>query len=64
MPGASRQPRIAMEIVVESAALYSISGLVFTSILPVIKMVTSVGATYDLYAEIFFAYMAVASHPS
>jgi hypothetical protein len=30
MPGASRQPRIAMEIIVESAALYSISALVYT----------------------------------
>ena len=62
MPGASRQPRVAMEIVVESAALYSISALVFT------PMSTSAAngptATYGLYAESFFAYMAVASHLS
>ena len=61
MPGASHQPRIAMEIVVESAALYSISALVFT---PMITSSNGLIATYSLYPDLFFAYMAVASHLS
>ena len=59
MPGASRQPQIAMEIIVESAILYSISALVYA---PMISPFTTPTATYQLYAEIFFAYMAVKSH--
>ena len=61
MPGASRQPQIAMEIIVESAALYSISALVFT---PMTASFNGPTATYYLYAESFFAYMAVASYLS
>jgi hypothetical protein len=58
LPGTSHQPRIAMEIIVESAALYSISAIVYT---PMIG--NSAAATYAMYAEIFFAYVAVESHP-
>jgi hypothetical protein len=58
MPGASRQPRLAMVIIVESAALYSISAIVYTS------MIVPSAVTYNLYAELFFAYMAVESHSS
>ena len=61
MPGASHQPRIAMEIIVESAALYSISALVFT---PMITSFNGPSETYILYPELFFAYMAVTSHLS
>ena len=64
MPGASRQPRTAMEIIVESASLYSISALVYTSILSFDTTFTSPSDTYQLYADVFFAHMAVASHPS
>ena len=64
MPGASRQPRIAMEIIVESAALYSISALVYTSILSSVTTFISASDTYGQYAGLFFAYMAVESHPS
>jgi hypothetical protein len=64
MPGASCQPRIAMEIIVESAVLYSISASVYTAILSSTTTVTSPGSTYALYADLFFAYMAVASHLS
>ena len=63
MPGASHQPRIAIEIIVESAVLYSISVLVYTSILSSEVTLASAGNTYDQYAELFFAYMAVESHP-
>jgi hypothetical protein len=59
MPGASRQPQIAMEIIVESAILYSISALVYT---PMISPFTAPSVTYELYAQLFFAYMAVESH--
>jgi hypothetical protein len=60
MPGASHQPRIAMEIVVESAILYSISAFAFTPMLsPLIA-----SDTYLDYAELFFAYMAVKSRIS
>jgi hypothetical protein len=63
MPGASRQPKVAMEIIVESAVLYSITVLVDTAILLFETTLTS-GNTYDLFAELFFAYMAVVSQPS
>jgi hypothetical protein len=64
MPGASRQPRIAMEIVVESALLYSISALVYTPMISTLVTYTTASATYYLYVEVFFAYMAVKSHLS
>ena len=64
MPGASHQPQIAMEIIVESAIPYSISALVYTSFLSSVPAFTATNAIYVLYADIFFAYMAVASHPS
>jgi hypothetical protein len=64
MPGASRQPRIAMEIVVESAVLYSISALVYTAILSSLTAFTASSATYYAYPELFFTHMAVASHLS
>jgi hypothetical protein len=63
MPGASRQPQIAMEIIVESAVLYSISALVYTAILAK-TTATSASDTYVFYADIFFAHMAVASYSS
>ena len=61
MPGASYKPRIAMEIIVESAVLYSISALAYLSIISSTSLNVE---TYALYADIFFAYMAVESHPS
>jgi hypothetical protein len=63
MPGASRQLQIqvAMEIIVESAALYSITALVYTVM---ISHLTASAATRYLYASIFFSYMAVESHHS
>ena len=64
MPGASRQPRTAMEIIVESAVLYSISALVYTSMLSSITTTATACLPHELYAATFFAYMAVASHPS
>jgi hypothetical protein len=59
MPGASRQPQlgIAVEIIVESAALYSISAIVYT------PMIADSTLTYNLYGDLFFAHMAVESHP-
>jgi hypothetical protein len=60
MPGASRQSRVAMEIIIESAALYSISALVYT---PMLSSFNAPNATYYLYSELFFSYMAVESHP-
>jgi hypothetical protein len=62
MPGASHQPQIAMEIIVESAALYSISALVYTPMIFDGSIGEATG-TYVYYAEVFFAYMAVESHP-
>jgi hypothetical protein len=64
MPGASHQPQIVMEILVESAVLYSISALVYTSIISSATTFTATGVTYDQYAELFFAYMAVVFHLS
>ena len=64
MPGATRQPRVAMKIIVESAALYSISALVYTPML--FATVTTIAPvdTYGLYADLFFTYMAVESYLS
>jgi hypothetical protein len=62
MPGASRQLRIAMEIIVESAVLYSISALVYTAIISSEPTLASDTETYAQYIDLFFAYMAVASH--
>jgi hypothetical protein len=64
MPGTSRQLQLAMEIIIESAVLYSISALVFTAILSSQATVMSSSNTYASYAELFFAYMAVAPHPT
>jgi hypothetical protein len=64
MQGTSRKPRLAMEIIVESAVLYTISALVYTAILSSEVTLTSADNTYDLYANLFFYYMAVASIPS
>jgi hypothetical protein len=62
MPGASHQPTIVVaEILIESAILYSISALVFTLM---ISPFAAHAATYYIYAELFFACMAVESHPS
>jgi predicted signal transduction protein with EAL and GGDEF domain len=62
-PGASNKPRLAAEIITESAALYTISALIFIAFIS--------GNFYYLnYAGVFFAYMAVCSllflalHPS
>jgi hypothetical protein len=62
MPGTSRQPRIAMEIIVESAILYSISALVYIPTFT--DQYSASGIAYQLYADIFFAYMPVESNPS
>jgi hypothetical protein len=54
MPGASKKPHLAAEIIIESAALYTICALIYIAIIP--------GNSYYLtYAEVFFAYMAVCS---
>ena len=63
MPGVIHQSRIAIEIVVESAALYSISALVFTPMIADVSLNTPV-KTYYVYVDVFFVYMAVESHPS
>jgi hypothetical protein len=62
MPGASRQPRIglALEIIVESAALYSISALVYIPMLGFLERMSAV--TYYHYPQIFFDYMAACSY--
>jgi hypothetical protein len=60
MPGATDQPRIAMEIIVESALLYSISALVYTPMVAYWSLTTA-PAVYSQYAELFFVYMAVES---
>ena len=65
MPGVSRQPSTAMEVVVESAALYSISALVYTPMLihlSLSHLPLAPTATYFEYADIFFTYMTVESH--
>jgi preprotein translocase subunit Sec61beta len=62
MPGASRQPRVAMEIIIESAILYSISALAYTAIISSIATPDATSPTYALYVGLLFAYMAVASH--
>jgi hypothetical protein len=64
MPGTSSQPQVVMEIIVESAVLYSISALVYTPMISSITTSNGAGDTYELYADLFFAYMAVASHSS
>jgi hypothetical protein len=51
-----------MEIIVESAVLYSISALVYTSVIS--PPSTGAGVTYNDYVELFFAYMTVESHSS
>jgi hypothetical protein len=63
MSGTSRRLRIAMEIIVESAVLYLISALVYTLMLSSIPTFAA-SPTYYAYADILFAYMTVASHPS
>ena len=62
MPGVIHQSRIAIEIVVESAALYSISALIFTPMIADVSLNTPV-MTYYLYADVFFGYMAVSLIP-
>jgi hypothetical protein len=52
MPGASKQPHLAAEIITESAALYTISALIYIAIIPS-------NSYYRIYADAFFAYMAV-----
>jgi hypothetical protein len=56
MEGVGSQPRIAVEILVESAALYFIAAIVY---IPMIGPNNANPATYTQYAEIFFANMAV-----
>jgi hypothetical protein len=62
MPGASKGPHLAAEIITESAALYTISTLIYIGMIPG-------QAYYDGYANAVFGYMAVspllfsASHP-
>jgi hypothetical protein len=52
IPGASKQPRLAAEIITESAALYTISALIYLALIPR-------DYYYAEYANSFFAYMAV-----
>jgi hypothetical protein len=54
MPGASKHPRLAAEIITESAALYTISALIYIAMIP--------GNYYWApYTRVIFAYMAVRS---
>ena len=56
MPGASKEPHLAAEIITESAVLYTISALIY------IGMIPGQSISFALhYADVFFAYMAV--HP-
>jgi hypothetical protein len=54
MPGASISIRLAAEIITESAILYTVSALVYIGMIPHIPY-----SYYDIYAWVFFAYMAV-----
>jgi hypothetical protein len=58
MPGASHRPLTALEIVVESAALYSVSALVLLALVVCSDSDTYYQTVY-LYAHEFFIYMAV-----
>jgi phosphatidylserine synthase len=60
IPGGNRQRSIAVEIIVESAVRYSISAVVYTSMIPPISW-TGSSATHYLYAGVFFRHMAVES---
>jgi hypothetical protein len=52
MPGASKQPRLAAEIVTESAVLYTISALIYIAMIP--------GNYYYIeYSSVIFGKMAV-----
>jgi hypothetical protein len=62
MPGASCRQQIAVEIIVESAILYSISAVVFTPMLAELSL-SPHPLTYYLYAEMFFTSMAVEFYP-
>ena len=65
MQGVHHQPSIAMEVIVESAALYPISALVYTPMLIHLsssQLPLAPTATYFEYADIFFTYMTVESH--
>jgi hypothetical protein len=53
-----------MEIIVESAAPYAISALVYISILSYAPDISVAAYSSFLYVNVFFAYMAVESHPS
>ena len=64
MPGASHRPHIAMEIIVESAVLYSISALVLVPMLIPSSSHTAASLTFYRYVDTFFLYMAVESLPS
>jgi hypothetical protein len=59
-PGASKEHHTAVAIVVESAALYSASALVY---IPMVLHLSSIqsteGETYYLYGQLFFTHMAV-----
>jgi hypothetical protein len=59
LPGSSRGLQTAAEIIVESAALYCISTIIY-----LVMLFTDTTGTYFLYAELFFANMAVCSPPS
>jgi hypothetical protein len=62
MPGASKQPHLAAEIITESAALYSISALIYISLsVAHTSSVVDLLTTYiqSTYADAFFAYLAV-----
>jgi hypothetical protein len=54
----SHRPHTAAEIIVESAALYFISGLIFIPMMNLIAT-NSASITYILYAKLFFTHMAV-----
>jgi hypothetical protein len=59
VPGASRRSLVGLEIIVESAALYSIAGLLYIAFVAGIveeRIAASLGINY---AEVVFAYMAV-----
>jgi hypothetical protein len=64
MPGASQQTRIALEIIVESAVLYSVAALIYIPMDAAAIDLNSAAWTYFVYAQLFYAFMAVSiSHP-
>jgi hypothetical protein len=66
MPGTTNQPHLAAEIIIESAAFYSISGVVFISLIATpsslfMEKDGSISYTYGNLLMLPFAYLVVSS---